>query len=1332
MKDKNSNIFDNPDSNHSRLRKPFYQHEIYPIRRRAGNKVVMWRTADPHTGVQIPPRPRTSNCSVTHKHRDRKVTLLVIIGCFILVTSLGSIGETKELTYIVINEVLYNPETNDNYNEWIELYNPTNNTINVSGWSITDNSAADFLEGDTDHGNGTTMIPPYGYAILADHGTTAYENFSITNETIKLYVDDKSIGNGLGNNEDKLILKNNTGRIIDAIEWGDDYPEVPGFPAEIVNEGHSLARHPYRDTNDSSTDFYEGVTPTPGRKNTVVAAANLDVALYPLYLPKIQNNSEYGLPFAIKPTMNNFTSYQSYQIKAYVIGNSSSRYPATQIWNGTSWTWSYYYVNNITTDEQGNWSDWLYLRFRKDYQEYQRNIENNSIAYLSIKIKNDNATYECSKTVYLLDLDESTSNGTPGGYVVGIAEKNTTYFQNKTVIIENSSGVVTGIYQTEDNNIEDNFITTPGYHKIASPAGSGYTLRFLDNNGSLLYMITNITIEQGDYGVRIGSPEPYYLVRRHETLAISLSVNNSGDFNDTISIGIDYISDRWQATLAHEQIVLRPGEQNNTTIHITPCQRESCRNGIITIVATSMKDLGQTDTMTIHIELLGPDLTITNITCYDEHKQKNTTFGEGEIIRIKAFVKNIGNENATHVNVTYYYDHKDKDHCIGTKYYDSIGKYQKYPSVEWDTKDVAIGKHTLFVVVDEKNHIEEIAEGNNERVFQIKLQKTYRNNSRHLVITEVYYHPHPRVNNEFIAIHNPTPKNLDISGWYITDQPHKKKDEQTKIIFPSNTTIMAKTCLVVTKNVSGFYRETGKQPDFEYAAEANDQIPQMETQKTLRLSNTGDAVALKDGYNHTIDMVVYGETDDNFSAWKGAPIPRSGMGVILKRNFNDDTPVDTNTSNDWKHPRRYGVGQSDFPRVALSCTGEITTFVSPDCSFKAITDELRKATQSIYFNIYEFTNPFLCDELIAALRRNVSVTIFAEGSPVGGIDERETFILNRIKNHGGKIRFIVNDRGNDVYARYTFDHGKYLVIDNTTVIVESCNWAKTGIPIDPTFGNREWGIMVRNSTVAHYFLKVFFDDFNPERCDSYAFEDMGFSISPDFYPDETVLTGSYEPQVEATTFCGNFTTTPVFSPDTSERTICNLIESANESIYIEQLYIYKDWEEKINPFVERLVNKSLQDVDVKIILNYNPAYEETNEKCNETKHYLEEHEIMVKFVYTNWSIFTNIHNKGMIVDNKSVLIASINWNENSVTRNREAGIIIENQDVAEYYTEIFFYDWELEPSQHMQHTAQRLSLLDSLENYFAKPEHKNTIYIGIIFTMTFAVIARDWRKRPWT
>ena len=28
-------------------------------------------------------------------------------------------------------------------------------------------------------------------------------------------------------------------------------------------------------------------------------------------------------------------------------------------------------------------------------------------------------------------------------------------------------------------------------------------------------------------------------------------------------------------------------------------------------------------------------------------------------------------------------------------------------------------------------------------------------------------------------------------------------------------------------------------------------------------------------------------------------------------------------------------------------------------------------------------------------------------------------------------------------------------------------------------------------------------------------------------------------------------------------------------------------------------------------------------------------------------------------------------------------------------------------------------------------DYKNTIYIVVIFTMTFALIAQDWRKRKW-
>ncbi|MCK4365917.1 MAG: lamin tail domain-containing protein, partial [Thermoplasmatales archaeon] len=1212
--------------------------------------------------------------------------------------------------------IMYDPEPNDNYNEWIELYNPTNQSINVSDWTITDNSAEDFLEGNFDHGNGTTIIPPNGYAIITDHGTKIYETLSIPNNTIRLYVDDSGIGNGLGNNGDKLIIKNNTGETIDAVEWIINYTDVPGMPADPVEESYSLSRYQNIDTNDSSRDFYEGVNPTPGGENTFVQESNLDIILYPMYIPKIQNNSEYSLPFAIKLNMSNYSPNETYKLKSYVVGNLSSSWPASQTWNGNSWTYSNYYTSVINTDNYGNWSGWQYIRFKRDYKEYERNIKENNTAYLKVKIKKDNSTEEVSKNVYLLDMDNSTSNGTAGGCTVGITNENNTFLEEKTAIVENKSGITTGIYVTENNEIDEDLVSKPGYYKLTSPAGSEYIIKFLDDNESTIHTIHNVTIRQGKYGIDINSNETFYLVRKSETLDIPLTVKNTGDFNDTIDVSILHVTEGWHATLEKETI--------DVNLHITPCQKHGCISGTVTIVAVSENDAGEFDEITFQLEILAPDLTIKNIKIYNEEGEKSNIFGGGEVVKIKAFFKNLGNDNATDANVKFYYDYVDKEFFIGNKSYESIGKYQKYPSVMWDTKNVESGNHTIFVVADEEKRIDELDEYNNQLSVEVCIHDTHPSKTgESILITELYYYTHTRVDNEYIAICNPNSESSNIAGWYITNKPLKTKTTQTKIVFPNDTIIPPETCLYLTQNASAYTWETGKKPDFEYKADLDPDIPQMHTSKKFTLSNKGGIVVLKDCYNHTIDVVVYGESNYNFSGWNGTPVPDSGRGALLKRNLDEKgIPVDTNTSKDWLHPKRYGIGQSDFPYVNIPFYGEISTFVSPDCSFEVIVSELRKANDSIYFNIYEFTNPFLCNELIEALLRDVSVNIFLEGSPVGGISDKEKYILNRIASYGGNIRFIVNDQKNNVYARYIFDHGKYLVIDNKTVIVKSCNWAKTGIPKDPTYGNREWGIIVRNSDVAEYFLDVFLDDWNPKRCDSYSFEEVDLSVSHDFYMDESVYKGYYEPQFESKSFIGYFSAIPVFSPDTSYKAICNMIDSASESIYIEQLYIYRDWKNGISPFVERLVKKSNQGVDVKVILNHNPRYEGSNEKSNLTKQYFEEYGIEVKFIYTNWSYFSNVHNKGMIVDNRSVLISSINWNENSVTRNREAGIIIENEDVAQFYADVFFYDWNINSPNSQKYEIEELSTEES---------YKNTIYIVVIFTMTFALIARDWRKRQW-
>jgi len=181
-----------------------------------------------------------------------------------------------------------------------------------------------------------------------------------------IYIDDLSIGNGLGNSKDKIILKNKTGTIIDAIEWGEDYIDVPGTPANLVQENSSLARYNNIDTNDTNNDFFESTNPTPGSKNQHETEPKLEIETYPRYISKIENNSEYSLPFAIKINISNYASNETYQLKTYLTRNLSGRWPASQTWDEDTWTYSDRYTHSIHTDRNGNWTDWVYLRFKKD------------------------------------------------------------------------------------------------------------------------------------------------------------------------------------------------------------------------------------------------------------------------------------------------------------------------------------------------------------------------------------------------------------------------------------------------------------------------------------------------------------------------------------------------------------------------------------------------------------------------------------------------------------------------------------------------------------------------------------------------------------------------------------------------------------------------------------------------------------------------------------------------------------------------------------------------------------------------------------------------------
>ncbi len=88
----------------------------------------------------------------------------------------GRVFCPKDFQSVVINEIMYNPSGsgNDAPKEWVELYNTSNDTVDVDGWTIGNDS----LSAHSQFSYGSTTIPAGGYAIITAETTTVFEELT--------------------------------------------------------------------------------------------------------------------------------------------------------------------------------------------------------------------------------------------------------------------------------------------------------------------------------------------------------------------------------------------------------------------------------------------------------------------------------------------------------------------------------------------------------------------------------------------------------------------------------------------------------------------------------------------------------------------------------------------------------------------------------------------------------------------------------------------------------------------------------------------------------------------------------------------------------------------------------------------------------------------------------------------------------------------------------------------------------------------------------------------------------------------------------------------------
>jgi len=146
--------------------------------------------------------------------------------------------------------------------------------------------------------------------------------------------------------------------------------------------------------------------------------------------------------------------------------------------------------------------------------------------------------------------------------------------------------------------------------------------------------------------------------------------------------------------------------------------------------------------------------------------------------------------------------------------------------------------------------------------------------------------------------------------------------------------------------------------------------------------------------------------------------------------------------------------------------------------------------------------------------------------------------------------------------------------------------------------------------------------------------------------------------------------------------ILDLLASANERLSIETFYIEDRWRNTTNPFLEGAFDAARRGVTVRILLDGSWSSVEADSGTNDdvvariNRRAKEEHlPVEARLLEPRGSI-QRLHNKGVVVDGRAVLVSSMNWALGSATENREIGVLLEDRGIAQRFEAAFDADWE--------------------------------------------------------
>ena len=378
----------------------------------------------------------------------------------------------------------------------------------------------------------------------------------------------------------------------------------------------------------------------------------------------------------------------------------------------------------------------------------------------------------------------------------------------------------------------------------------------------------------------------------------------------------------------------------------------------------------------------------------------------------------------------------------------------------------------------------------------------------------------------------------------------------------------------------------------------------------------------------------------------------------------------------------------------------VTCHVSPDAGWAVLQPFLTAARQQICLGMYDFTAPHIY-RTARTLLKNEEVswrqTIGPKASLPGesDVDSTKADDLTEEKVNTG-LRRLAGARFETAFAQVgsgrTFAsayHIKVAVRDKRAFWLSSGNWQSSNQPdidfLDQDADvslmarfNREWHVVVDSPALAKTFQLYLEHDFDTAKAplDEAASAPLA---GPDLLiPVEEFLRAEeaarnievFAPRKFVFTAERPLTVQPILTPDNYTEIVLALMRKRpTKRLYFQNqsLNPILDPNPEFAQLMDLLAEYSRDpNLDVRIIFrNIGPV----RKKLESLK--------AAGFDMRRIRMQEGCHTKGIVIDSKTVLLGSHNFTNQGVLVNRDASLLIHNEDIAKYYERVFLHDWDI-------------------------------------------------------